>query len=116
MRDDRTRLIDMIDAITNVEKYADEGKERFLTDELIRTYIVHHLQILGEAGNKLTADLRSRHPEIPWPRILGMRHVLVHDYSRVDYGIVWDVVETELSRLKTQLQKIVQELEGDVST
>jgi|GEM_PF-754629 len=51
MRDDRSRLLDMIEAIANVEKYAGIGKERFLEDELIRTYIIHHLQILGEAAN-----------------------------------------------------------------
>jgi uncharacterized protein with HEPN domain len=110
MRDDRTRLLDMIEAITNVGRYAVTGKERFLEDELIRTYIIHHLQVLGEAGTKLSADLRSRYPDIPWPKVLGMRHVLVHDYFRVDYDIVWDVVEKELPVLKIQLQRIVEEL------
>lgn len=40
-----------------------------------------------------------------------MRHVLVHDYFRVNYDIVWDVVETELPPLKTQLEEIVDQLE-----
>ena len=59
MRDDRARLLDMIEAIRNVEKYAAFEKERFLEDELVRVYVIHHLQIIGEAGNKLTQDLRS---------------------------------------------------------
>lgn len=106
MRDDRARLRDMLASIESIEKYAPCGRERFLNDELVRTFIVHHLQILGEAGTKLTADFRHRHREIPWPRILGMRHIIVHDYFRVDYDIVWDVVETELPILKAQLQTI----------
>lgn len=59
MRDDRTRIRDMIQAITNIERYAVYGQERFVVDELVQTCIVHHLQILGEAANELTVDLRA---------------------------------------------------------
>jgi uncharacterized protein with HEPN domain len=69
----------MLKAIANIKKYAAHGRERFVTDELVRTSIVHHLQVLGDAANKLTADLRNRQMEIPWPKILGMRHIIVHD-------------------------------------
>ena len=110
MRGDRARVVDMIEAINEVEKYAAYGKERFLEDELVRIYIVHHLKVVGEAANKLSADLRSGYPNIAWPKILGMRHVLVHDYFRVDYDIVWDVVEKELSALKSHLQTIAEDL------
>ncbi|MEW6349315.1 MAG: HepT-like ribonuclease domain-containing protein [Thermodesulfobacteriota bacterium] len=110
MRDDRARLRDMLDCIENIEKYARYGRERFLKDDLVRTYIVHHLQVLGEAASKLGADPTGRYQEIPWPKILGMRHIIVHDYFRVNYDIVWDVVETELPILKPQLQVILDSL------
>ena len=111
MRDDRARLHDMIACIENIEKYAAHGRDRFINDELVGTYILHHLQILGEAGTKLTPELRGRHQEVPWPRVLGMRHVIVHDYFRVDYDIVWDVVQKELPILKAQLQSILKSLQ-----
>jgi hypothetical protein len=57
MRDDRARLCDMLTSIGNIERYASYGRDRFLNDDLIRTYIVHHLQILGEAA----ATNGSRH-------------------------------------------------------
>jgi len=116
MRDDHARIRDMIEAIRNIEKYAILGRDACINDELLRTYIVHQLQILGEAGNKLTSDLRSRHSEVPWPRILGMRHIIVHDYFRIDYEIVWDVLETELPGLKVQLTAILRSLEGSETT
>ena len=112
MRDDRARLCDMVGAIDNIQKYAVRGRDHFINDELVRTYIVHHFQILGEAGTKLTTNLKDRHPEIPWPKVLGMRHIIVHDYFRVDYDIVWDVVVNELPTLKTQLKKIIETLDG----
>jgi uncharacterized protein with HEPN domain len=59
MRDDRRRLLDMIEAIASIEKYTSVGKEAFLADELIRTYIVHHLQVLGEAAAVLGSSFQS---------------------------------------------------------
>ncbi len=50
MKDDRARLRDMIASIENTEKFAVCGQDRFISDELVRTYIVHHLQNLGGSG------------------------------------------------------------------
>lgn len=104
--------MDMVEAVTSIEKYAVFGKDRFLRDELIRTYIIYQLQTLGEAASKLSPALRARHTEVPWPKVLGMRHVLVHDYFRVNYDIVWGVIEADLPPLKAQLQGILSELAG----
>jgi uncharacterized protein with HEPN domain len=44
--------------------------------------------------------IRDLAPDIPWTRIVGMRHVLVHDYFGVDTEVVWGVVERELGTLR----------------
>ncbi len=49
MRNDRERLLDVREAIEKIEKYADRGRDTFNSDELIQTWIVHHVQIIGEA-------------------------------------------------------------------
>lgn len=108
MRSDREKLEDILEAIQNIEKYAARGRTAFEGDELIRTYIVHHLQIIGEATFKLSPEFRSRHPEIPWPKMMGMRHILVHDYFRVDLNIVWGVTQTDLPELKPKIEAILQ--------
>lgn len=41
--------------------------------------IVKNIEIVGEAANNLTKDLRVMHPEVDWEGMTGMRHVLVHD-------------------------------------
>jgi len=110
MRDDRARLIDMLEAVRSIERYAVLGKNRFFEDELVRIFIVYQLQVLGEAAYKFSPDFRARHAGIPWPKVLGIRHVLVHDYFRVNYDIVWGVVEADLPPLKAQLQGILLEL------
>ena len=76
MRDDRVRLLDIQEAIERIEKYARQGHEAFEQEELIQTWIVHHLQIIGEAARTLSCDLKDQHPEMP-SKIIGMRNILV---------------------------------------
>jgi uncharacterized protein with HEPN domain len=109
MRDDRSRLLDIMEAIAGIEKYSIFGKTRFLEDELVRTFVIYQLQIIGEAAYKLSPELRTKHVEIPWPKVLGMRHVLVHDYFRVDFDIVWEVVELDIPPLKAQIREMLNE-------
>ena len=112
MRDDYERLRDIIEAIEHIEKYAAKGPSAFRGDELIQSWFLRHLQVIGEAARSLSATVKNRHPEIPWPKIIGMRHILVHDYFDIDLPLVWNVVERELPELKKQVTAILNELEG----
>jgi len=47
MRGERERLLDILEAIERIEKYAEEGKGTFESGELIQTWIVHHITIIG---------------------------------------------------------------------
>lgn len=67
MRDDRQRLRDILDAIRQIERYAKRGRRSFEEDELIHTWIIHHIQIVGEAASKLTPTFRKANQDIPWP-------------------------------------------------
>ena len=58
MRDDRRRLQDIIDAIKRIERYVKRGRRTFEGDELVHTWIIHHIQIIGEAASQLTPSFR----------------------------------------------------------
>jgi len=73
--------------------------------------MVHHIQIIGEAARKLSDSMRNNHPEIPWPQIITMRNVLVHDYFGLDLQEVWMAAERDIPDLKLKIQAILQELE-----
>jgi uncharacterized protein with HEPN domain len=53
MRDLKERLIDILDAIERIQKYAKNGKKAFMKEELIQNWFVRHLQIIGEAARHL---------------------------------------------------------------
>jgi uncharacterized protein with HEPN domain len=49
VRDDRVRLGDILEAIERIDKYAGQGRKALYDDELIQTWVIHHLMIIGEA-------------------------------------------------------------------
>jgi uncharacterized protein with HEPN domain len=110
MRDVRELLADILEAIQHIEKYTGQGRGRFDTDELVQTWVIRHLQILGEAARKLPPEIKERYSEVPWSKIIGMRHILTHDYFDIDAEVVWAAVENDLPELKRQVEAIIKQL------
>ena len=44
MRDDRKRLVHILEAIERVERYAARGEQAFRRDELIQTWMVRNIK------------------------------------------------------------------------
>lgn len=112
MRDDRERLLDILEAIERIEKYTARGRAIFDEDELIQTWVLHHLQIIGEAVRALSPETTSNADEIEWSRIVGMRNILVHNYFSIDADIVWAVIENDLQLLKSIIVTHLDEHSG----
>lgn len=48
MRDLRTRLEDILEAITKIETEQAKGRGEFESNHLVQVWMVHHLMIIGE--------------------------------------------------------------------
>ena len=110
MRDDRERLLDILEALEKIEQHRTSQKSDFDSDEMLQVWVVHYLQIIGEAASRITPSLRDRHPEIPWGKIIGTRQVLVHGYFDIDLDIVWATVHEDLPRLTIQIRNLISEM------
>jgi uncharacterized protein with HEPN domain len=108
MRRDEERLQDILDVILAIEKYANQGKQAFDEQELIRVWIIHHLQIVGEAANGLPDNVTNQYPEIPWRQIIAFRNMVVHEYFRVSLNLIWSIVQNNLTPLKIAVEKLLQ--------
>ena len=54
MRNDRERLLDMLEAIQKIEQYADDETFSSQNENLVEVWMIHHLQIIGEAAAKVS--------------------------------------------------------------
>jgi uncharacterized protein with HEPN domain len=107
-RDDRVYVGHMLDASRQALRLAQSvSHDQYVADEVLRLALVHIIQTIGEAARLVSSELRARHPEIPWPAIIGMRHRIVHDYLNVDEEIVWQTVTTELGPLILLLEPLL---------
>ena len=101
--------MDIREAIDRIEKYAARGREEFEEDELIQTWFLHHLQLIGEAVRALSPELTQKHSGVAWSKIVGMRNILVHNYFSIDAAIVWAVIENDLPILKQQINELLND-------
>jgi uncharacterized protein with HEPN domain len=107
VRDDRERLQDILEAIERIERYALRGRSALYQDELVQTWVVHHLMIIGEAARSLSARFRATNTEEMWAEAAGLRNIIVHQYFGIDLEILWGVIERDLPALKQRVQEIL---------
>ena len=63
------------------------------------------MEIIGQAASRITPGTLSLEPEVPWKRVVLMRHVLVHDHYRIDVPTVWSTAQDDLGPLKGALMR-----------
>jgi uncharacterized protein with HEPN domain len=114
VRSDRERLLDIKEAIDKIDERTSRDIDGFADDEMQQVWVIHHLQIVGEAAGRLSEGLRAAHPEIPWEKMIGMRHVLVHGYFHVDLDVVWSVIERDLPLLRQSIIAYSRRISGEV--
>ncbi|KLK87979.1 nucleotidyltransferase [Methanoculleus sediminis] len=112
MRDGIDRLLDILEAIEGIERYTVRGRDAFLQDELVQVWMVHHLQIIGEAASRLPSNLRNTSPGVPWKQVIGLRNILVHAYFRVDPEEVWAVVDHDIPAIRAEVVALLSLLGG----
>jgi uncharacterized protein with HEPN domain len=107
MRSDKERLLDILQSIAAIEKYTKRGRSFFYKNELVQSWVLRHLEIIGEAASRMSEKVREANPAIPWRGIIGMRNILAHGYFDIDADTVWRVVEADLGPLKKSVKKLI---------
>ena len=65
------------------------------------------IEIIGEAANRVSGATQNRTPEIPWRRIIGMRNRLAHQYDKINYDTLWEVVAIYLTTLMEDVRQLL---------
>jgi uncharacterized protein with HEPN domain len=81
--------------------------EAFQKSELLQSAVVQKLAIIGEAAARVSEDLKTRHPQVPWPQIVAFRNILVHAYIGIDWDVVWRAARSRCPVLREQVAGIL---------
>jgi len=110
MREDNIRLRHMLDAALEIQQYVqsstreDLDEDRKLVHSLVRLF-----EIIGEAANQVSQELRDGLPEIPWSVIIGMRNRLIHAYFSINLDVVWRTSTEDIPSIIIELKKLLNQ-------
>jgi len=98
---------DILESIQKIEEYTDSlTKEKFNDMISVQDAVLMRLAVIGESANKIPLDLRRKHKEIPWRKIIDLRNVIVHDYSSINIERIWKNIKEDLPKFKEQIEKL----------
>lgn len=107
MKDDLAFIEHILLCIKKIQDYTGNLTEKdFNNNELIQDAVIRNLEIIGEATKKISKELKSQYPDIPWKEMSGMRDKLIHDYFGVDVDVVWKTVNDDIPFLKSLIETI----------
>jgi len=103
-------LKDMQDAANDIAAFAaDKSFEDFQKDKQIRRAVERCFEIVGEALSQLRKiDPTTAQRITDWQAIIGFRNVLIHGYGQVDHAKTWDIVQSELPVLRSELDELLE--------
>ncbi len=113
MKDDRLYLVHILECIGRIQEFTAEGKDAFMADVRTQDAVLRNLHTLSESTQRLSDDIKGRHPATDWRAIAGFRNVVVHDYLGVNLDRIWEIVSISLDPLRHEVQAMMAELTTD---
>ena len=78
--------------LLNYLKSAGITAETVMENEPVRWTVTTPLYNIGEHVYNLSDEFKASHSQIPWKKISGLRHRLVHDYENTNWSIICSVL------------------------
>lgn len=110
--DNFARISHILDSIEKIEEvFSEMDFEEFIQDWRSRDAVIRNFEIIGEAANRVDADLKSKYPQVEWLPAITMRNFLIHEYFEVDMQAVWKTIKNDLPIFKRYMLEILKDLE-----
>ncbi len=107
-REYKDYLEDILDAISKITKFiVGMTSDQFAEDDKTSYAVIRALEIIGEATKHIPDHVRKKYPKVSWREMAGIRDKLIHDYFGVNMEVVWKTVTEDLSRLESEILRIL---------
>lgn len=113
MKDDKLYLIYILECIERIERYITPDQTTFLADTMVQDAVLRNLQTLAESTQRISGNLKNKHPEVDWSNIAAFRNVVVHNYLGIDLSQIWSIVARDIPTLKRQVKAILEALDDE---
>ena len=93
-------------------KMAGKTYQDWVQDENLRDAVCMRLMSLTECVKeylKENKDIPDKFPNIPWDNIVRFRNKIAHHYDRIDYDVVWGILESDIQPLHEVISRLVVE-------
>ncbi|EGL84288.1 protein of unknown function DUF86 [Caldalkalibacillus thermarum TA2.A1] len=102
-------LEDILKCIDKIEEYT-KGMdfEKFRNNQLVIDAVIRNLEVIGEASKYVPDEIRESYPSVPWKSMIGLRNILIHEYFGIDEEIVWEIVSSDLKKIKPVIEEIIR--------
>lgn len=88
------------------ERIAGQDRDTFLVDLHKPHALAMSFLTLGEAANRISRGTWALHPHIEWQKIANPRHLIAHEYRRIDHSELWRIATEEAPLLADQLPEL----------
>lgn len=106
-RDQQLFIDDILEAVKRIQKFIKGySYEQFIFDIKTTDAVIRNLSIIGEAASKVGKEFHSKHPQVPWKHMIGLRNKVMHEYFGVDLKILWKTIHEDLPDLKKSVRKL----------
>ncbi len=85
-------------------------EEQLLADEFLQWAVTTPLYNIGEQVYRLSKELKDHYPELPWNKVAGLRHRLIHDYDGINWTIIVEIVFKEMDPFVKAVKQIFSEM------
>ena len=107
---ERERLKHIIEAIDRIFRFRDQLTYKdFVDNEMAQFAIIKNFETIGEAAYHLSKETRLSNDRIEWRKVIAFRHILVHDYYKINTKIVWNAIEEKLLNMKVEIERMLEE-------
>ena len=105
---DIERIGHIIKSIEKIFTYTENlSYDEFYENDLVQDAVIKNFEVIGEAAYHISSELKGKYPNIEWKKIQGLRHVLVHDYYRINSAILWNTKDEHLYDLLESLKELI---------
>ena len=101
-------LWDIRDAARDVTKFVRGVKfEEFEKNKVLRYAVERQLRLIGDVADHIPTKFRDKHPDIDWGKLMGLHHMIEHQYGDTLAKRVWFAATESLPEMMGNLEKLL---------